>query len=148
VNTSSKHSGATVRRTRTDEDPTDDVLVSGDLRLDLSAHQAWIGRQPIHLSHLQFVVLTTLLRQADRLVTHEQLIRATTDVTRSSPRTVRSTVSRVRLRLGTGTRRPRIVVQRSLGYRLLSPDASARADQRGSSASTDRTLAVTRKRSV
>ena len=103
-------------------DPADDVLVSGDLRLDLSAHQAWVGRQPIHLSHLQFVVLTTLVRQADRLVTHEQLIRATTDVTRSSPRTVRSTVSRVRLRLGTGPQRPRIEVERALGYRLLSPD--------------------------
>ena len=93
-------------------DPTDDVLVSGDLRLDLSAHQAWVGHQPIHLSHL------------DRLVSHEQLISATTDVTRSSPRTVRSTVSRVRLRLGTGPLRPRIEVQRSLGYRLLSPDRS------------------------
>ena len=105
-------------------DPTDDVLVSGDLRLDLSAHQAWVGHQPIHLSHLQFVVLTTLVRHADRLVSHEQLISATTDVTRSSPRTVRSTVSRVRLRLGTGPLRPRIEVQRSLGYRLLSPDRS------------------------
>jgi two-component system KDP operon response regulator KdpE len=105
-------------------DPTDDVLVSGDLRLDLSAHQAWVGTQPIHLSHLQFVVLTTLVRQADRLVTHEQLIRATTDVTRSSPRTVRSTVSRVRIRLGTGPQRPRIEVERSLGYRLQSPDSS------------------------
>jgi two-component system KDP operon response regulator KdpE len=105
-------------------DPTDDVLVSGDLRLDLSAHQAWVGSEPIHLSHLQFVVLTTLVRQADRLVTHEQLIRATNDVTRSSPRTVRSTVSRVRLRLGSGPQRPRIEVQRALGYRLVSPDAS------------------------
>ena len=108
-------------------DPTDDVLVSGDLRLDLSAHQAWVGSQPIHLSHLQFVVLTTLVRHADRLVTHEQLIKATTDVTRSSPRTVRSTVSRVRLRLGTGPQRPRIEGERSLGYRLTSPEPSQRA---------------------
>jgi DNA-binding response OmpR family regulator len=108
-------------------DPTDDVLVSGDLRLDLSAHQAWVGSQPIHLSHLQFVVLTTLVRHADRLVTHEQLIKATTDVTRSSPRTVRSTVSRVRLRLGTGPQRPRIEGERSMGYRLTSPEPSQRA---------------------
>jgi DNA-binding response OmpR family regulator len=106
-------------------DPTDDdVLVSGDLRLDLSAHQAWVGDQPIHLSHLQFVVLTTLVQHADRVVTHEHLIRATTAVTRSSPRTVRSTVSRVRIRLGTGPQRPRIEVQRSLGYRLRTPDPS------------------------
>ncbi len=105
-------------------DPTDDVLVFGDLRLDLSAHQAWIGTEPIHLSHLQFVVLTTLVQHADRVVTHEQLIRATNDVTRSSPRTVRSTVSRVRFRLGTGPQRPRIEVQRSLGYRLRPPDPS------------------------
>jgi two-component system, OmpR family, KDP operon response regulator KdpE len=110
--------------TAASSDPTDDVLVSGDLRMDLSAHQAWVGSQPIHLSHLQFVVLTTLVRHVDRLVTHEQLISATTDVTRSSPRTVRSTVSRVRLRLGTGPERPRIEVQRALGYRLRSPDRS------------------------
>ena len=108
-------------------DPTDDLLVSGDLRLDLSAHQAWVGGEPIHLSHLQFVVLTTLVRHADRLVTHEQLIKATTDVTRSSPRTVRSTVSRVRLRLGTGPQRPRIEGARALGYRLMSPEPAPRA---------------------
>ncbi|MGH9132872.1 MAG: winged helix-turn-helix domain-containing protein [Ilumatobacteraceae bacterium] len=106
-------------------DPTDDILVSGDLRLDLPAHQAWAGSQPIHLSHLQFVVLTTLVRHADRLVTHEQLIRATAEVTPSTPRTVRSTVSRVRIRLGTGPRRPRIEVVRALGYRLVRPGSSA-----------------------
>jgi DNA-binding response OmpR family regulator len=106
-------------------DPTEDVLVSGDLRLDLAGHQAWVGHQPIHLSHLQFVVLTTLVRHADRVVSHEQLITATAAVTRSSPRTVRSTVSRVRLRLGTGPRRPRIEVERSMGYRLSSPDPTA-----------------------
>ena len=106
----------------TTSDSTDDVLVAGDLRLDLSGHQAWVDGQPIHLSHLQFVVLTTLVRHAGRIVTHEQLIRASTDVTRSSPRSVRSTVSRVRLRLGTGPNRPRIEVQRSHGYRLSSPE--------------------------
>ena len=105
-------------------DPIDDVLVCGDLRVDLSAHEAWVGHDPIQLSHLQFVVLTALARHADRLVTHEQLIRATTGVTRSRPRTVRSTVSRVRLRLGTGPQRPRIEVERAVGYRLRSPEAT------------------------
>jgi DNA-binding response OmpR family regulator len=105
-------------------EPTDDVLVVGDLRLDLLAHQAWAGGRPIHLSHLQFVVLTTLVRRAGRLVTHEELIGATAAVTRSTPRTVRSTVSRIRRGLGTGPSRPRIEGQRALGYRLMAPNAS------------------------
>jgi two-component system KDP operon response regulator KdpE len=103
-------------------DPTDDLLVTGDLILDLPAHQAWAGSCPIHLSHLQFVLLTALVRRAGQLVTHEELILATAGVTRSTPRTVRNTISRVRGRLGRGPLRPRIVVERALGYRLISPD--------------------------
>ena len=105
----------------TPSEPNDDLLVSGDLVLDLPAHQAWAGRSPIHLSHLQFVVLTTLVRRAGKVVTLEELLTAAGDVMPLTHRTISGTISRLRARLGSGPLRPRIEVARRRGYRLVAP---------------------------
>lgn len=107
----------------TPSNPSEDVLVSGDLVLDLPAHQAWAGSRPIHLSHLQFVVLVTLVRSAGRVVTTDELTVAAAHITPLNRRTISSAMSRVRRRLGTGPRRPRIEVTRSRGYTLIAPTA-------------------------
>lgn len=98
-----------------------ELLVSGDLVLDLPAHQAWAGRRPIHLSHLQFVLLTTLVRRAGKVVTLEELTSAAAGVSPLTARTVSGAISRLRANLGTGPQRPRIEVARRRGYRLVTP---------------------------
>lgn len=105
----------------TPSEPRDEVLVSGDLVLDVPAHQAWAGTQPIHLSHLQFVVLTTLVRRPGEIVSADELITATAGIAALTQRGIRSTISRVRRRLGRGPLRPRIEVARARGYRLVVP---------------------------
>lgn len=96
-----------------------DVLVWGDLVLDLPAHQAWAGRSPIHLSHLQFVILATLMRQPGRVVSAHQVAAGASSL---APRNVRGAVSRLRSRLGEDARLPRIEAVRGIGYRLVAPD--------------------------
>lgn len=105
----------------TPSEPRDELLVTGDLVLDVPAHQAWAGSQQIHLSHLQFVVLTALVRRAGEIVSAEELIAATAGVAALTQRGIRSTISRVRRRLGRGPSRPRIEVARTRGYRLVVP---------------------------
>jgi DNA-binding response OmpR family regulator len=105
---------------------TDDVLRCGDLIVDVVAHEAFVDDAPLGLSHLQFVLLSYLATHADRVVTRDELRRAAAAVTTASDRTVTSTLSRVRARLGDGPRRPVISAARGRGYQLTIPVPSGR----------------------
>lgn len=105
--------------TPSEREPSQDVLVAGDVVLDLPAHQVWAGGQPIHLSHLEFVALTTLARAGGKAVSPSELAEILAEVTTIGPRTVTSVLSRLRERLGSGPSRPDIVVTRGRGYHLV-----------------------------
>lgn len=101
----------------------DEVLRCGDLMLDVSAHQAFVGTEPLALSHLQFVLLAHLVRNADRVVPAGELVAVAAAVGPTHPRTIASAVSRLRSRLGHGPQRPTIAVSRARGYELRKPPA-------------------------
>ena len=103
----------------------DELLRCGDLVLDVAAHEAFVGEAPLGLSHLQFVLLAYLVGHADRVVTRDELRRAATAVTTPTDRTITSTLSRLRIRLGHGPRRPVISAARSRGYQLTMPVTNA-----------------------
>jgi DNA-binding response OmpR family regulator len=96
-----------------------DTVDCGDLRMDRSAHQAWVAGRSVHLSHLQFVLLWELAHSAGRVVAEDVLLAVHGGT--SSLRNVQCTISRIRSRLGTGPRRPRIVRERGRGYVLVGP---------------------------
>lgn len=50
------------------------VFASGDLRVDLSKRQVCIGDDEIHLTPIEYKLLTTLVRYAGKVVTHRQLL--------------------------------------------------------------------------
>ena len=66
---------AALRRTSREQLP-EPILTCGDLVLDLVAHTCQRGGQDIRLTPLEFALLAELMRHADRLVTHRQLITA------------------------------------------------------------------------
>lgn len=109
-------------------DATDDepVLTCGDLLIDLAGHQAFVAGTAIDLSHLQFVVLTTLVRAAPRAVSYADLVERAWPRRAASANDVRSTVSRLRRALGHGPSRPSVDLVRSHGYRLVPPPGSQR----------------------
>lgn len=100
-----------------------DVLVCGDLVVDVPAHQAFAGGEPLALSHLQFVVLTELIRRNGTVVPAADLGAIAAAVGHTHPRTIASAVSRLRSKLGCGPRRPVIAVSRSRGYQLCPAPA-------------------------
>lgn len=66
---------ATLRRIGRDDRP-EPVLTCGDLSLDLVDHRCTCAAREIHLTPLEFNLLSELMRHAGRLVTHRQLVAA------------------------------------------------------------------------
>jgi two-component system KDP operon response regulator KdpE len=47
----------------------------GELRVDLLRRQVFIGDREVHLTPIEYKLLTTLVRHAGKVVTHQQLLR-------------------------------------------------------------------------
>lgn len=98
------------------------VLTVGDISVDLAAHAVMVGDQELMLRPQQFTVLTVLMRNVGRLVTHDLLARAIGTSGDDPPRNaVRISIHRLRTALGSGLDRPQIVTERHVGYRLVEP---------------------------
>ncbi len=50
------------------------VFQSGNLKVDLSAHRVYIHGNEIHLTPIEYNILTTLIRHAGKVLTHRQLL--------------------------------------------------------------------------
>src|SRR5919201_1398572 len=59
---------------RTSQEPGEPVFAVGDLRVDLGRRQVSIAEQQVHLTPIEYKLLTTLVRYAGRVVTHRQLL--------------------------------------------------------------------------
>jgi two-component system, OmpR family, KDP operon response regulator KdpE len=51
------------------------VFRTGDLAVDLAARRVSVGGREVHLTRTQYKLLTTLVRNAGKVVTHRQLLR-------------------------------------------------------------------------
>ena len=58
---------------RTASEPGDAVFTVGQLRVDLERRLVSVAEQPIHLTPIEYKLLTTLVRYAGKVVTHRQL---------------------------------------------------------------------------
>jgi two-component system KDP operon response regulator KdpE len=108
-------------------DPT--LIEVGDLRIDVGAHAAAAGGEPLRLSRKEFALLALLARNCGRVLTQDSLLHQvwhSADAGKSE--TLRAHVKQVRRKLGDGPQRPRILNEPGVGYRLAHPDALLDAD--------------------
>jgi len=102
----------------------DPVAVNvGDLHLDEGAHIATIDGTPLPLARKEFALLAILARNAGRVLTHQLLLSRvwnTSDPAKTE--TLRVHVNQVRRKLGDGPRRPRLLSEPGVGYRLIAPE--------------------------
>jgi two-component system KDP operon response regulator KdpE len=56
-------------------DAGESVFTLGDLRVDLGRRQVSVSAKEIHLTPIEYKLLTTLIRYADKVVTHRQLLK-------------------------------------------------------------------------
>ena len=56
-------------------DVPDSVFVLGDLKVDLGRRQVFVSGKEVHLTPIEYRLLTTLIRYAGKVLTHRQLLK-------------------------------------------------------------------------
>jgi DNA-binding response OmpR family regulator len=115
---------AHVRRARGRAGPRPNLLSVGRLRIDLAAMCASIDGAPLLLTAYELTLLRALAERAGHVLTREQLIEAAGGAADAVyDRSVDVHISRLRQKLGDGSRNPKLLkTVRSVGY-MLAADA-------------------------
>jgi two-component system KDP operon response regulator KdpE len=101
---------------------SDPVFTSGELRVDLLRHQVFRGGAEVHLTPIEYRILTVLLQSAGKVVTHKHLL-----TTVWGPRHagevhyLRVYMAQLRQKLEADANHPRLLLtEAGVGYRLKS----------------------------
>ncbi len=102
------------------QEPGEAVFTVGDLRIDMARRQVFVTNQEVHLTPIEYKLLTTLVRYAGKVVTHHQLLREVWGPGASSEtHYLRVYMGQLRHKLEANPARPRYLVTESgVGYRL------------------------------
>jgi DNA-binding response OmpR family regulator len=102
----------------------DDLLVVGELRLDLAQRTAMLGDRPLVLTRLQFDLLTYLAERQGRVVPRAELIEAVwKQPYLGGTQTIDVQVSWLRRKLDETAAAPRYLhTVRGVGFRLAAPE--------------------------
>jgi two-component system KDP operon response regulator KdpE len=101
-------------------EPGDPIFTAGDLQVDLSRRQVLVNGNEVHLTPIEYKLLTVLIRHAEKVMTHQQLLKevwgpACTDATHY----VRVYMGQLRHKLEADPARPRyLITEPGIGYRL------------------------------
>jgi two-component system KDP operon response regulator KdpE len=108
---------------RTSHDPEPAVFHVGDLQVDMSQRRVFVAAQEVHLTPLEYRLLTTLVRHAGKVLTHQQLLNAVWGPGHShEAHYVRVYMGQLRHKLERNPARPRyLLTEPGVGYRLLAP---------------------------
>lgn len=102
-----------------DEKP-EALFTSGDLKVDLVKRQAWVGAEQVHLTPIEYKLLTTLIKYAGKVVTHGQLLKEVWGPAYAGEsQYLRVYMTQLRHKLEADPARPRyLTTEIGVGYRL------------------------------
>jgi two-component system KDP operon response regulator KdpE len=105
---------------RISREPGEPMFALGDLRVDLARRQVYIAEQQVHLTPIEYKLLTTLVRYAGRVVTHRQLLQEGWGPGHTeASHYLRVYMGQLRHKLEADPARPRyLVTEPGVGYRL------------------------------
>ena len=109
---------------RLTQEPGEPVFTVGELRVDLGRRCVYIANQEIHLTPIEYKLLTVLVRYAGRVVTQRQLLHDVWGPYQTgTTHYVRVYMGQLRHKLEANPARPRyLVTEPGVGYRLKSDD--------------------------
>jgi two-component system KDP operon response regulator KdpE len=101
-------------------DANDAVFVAGDIRLDLGKRTVTVAGAEVHLTPLEYKLLTTLVKSAGKVVTHRQLLREVWGPNATEQtQYLRVYMGQLRNKLEGNAARPRVLLtEPGVGYRL------------------------------
>jgi len=105
---------------RISQEPGEPMFALGELRVDLARRQVYIAEQQVHLTPIEYKLLTTLVRYAGRVVTHRQLLQEGWGPGHTeASHYLRVYMGQLRHKLEADPARPRyLVTEPGVGYRL------------------------------
>jgi two-component system KDP operon response regulator KdpE len=105
---------------RSPQGPDEPVFTSGKLRVDLAKRQVFVGDKEVHLTPIEYKVLSVLVRHAGRVVTQRQLLLEVWGQARDEQtHYLRIYVHQLRQKLEANPVRPRyLMTEAGVGYRL------------------------------
>ncbi len=114
-------------RARQEAGQEEPLFQAGSLEVDFARRRVLLAGEEVHLTPIEYRLLTTLIRYADRVVTHNQLLREVW-----GPRQVnqvqylRVYMAQLRQKLETDPARPRYFINEpGIGYRFRTGDDGA-----------------------
>jgi len=98
----------------------DALFALGELRADLARRQVWLGEREVHLTPIEYKLLTVLIQHAGKVLTHRQLLQAVWGPSYADESAyLRVYMSQLRHKLEATPARPRyLVTEPGVGYRL------------------------------
>jgi two-component system KDP operon response regulator KdpE len=93
------------------------VAIVGDVRVDVDAHVALVGSEPLDLTPKEFALLALLARNAGKVLTHRRVLDVVWGPGQSLD-TLRTHVSHLRRKLGDAGSTASIASEPGVGYRL------------------------------
>jgi two-component system KDP operon response regulator KdpE len=105
---------------QTSQEPGEPIFVVGELCVDLARRHVYIADQQVHLTPIEYKLLTTLVRYAGRVVTHRQLLQEGWGPGHTEANHyLRVYMGQLRHKLEADPARPRyLVTEPGVGYRL------------------------------
>jgi two-component system KDP operon response regulator KdpE len=96
------------------------VFILDDLRVDLTARQVFLNEKEIHLTPIEYRLLTVLIKNAGKVVTHTQLLKEVWGpVYGSQTQYLRVYMTQLRRKLEADPARPKFLINEpGVGYRL------------------------------
>jgi two-component system KDP operon response regulator KdpE len=98
------------------------TFVVGDLSVDLARRHVLVGDKEIHLTPIEYKLLTTLIRHAGKVLTHRQLLKEVWGPAHTEDsQNLRFYVAQLRRKLESVPARPRyLLTEPGVGYRLVA----------------------------
>ena len=96
------------------------VFTAGALRVDLQRRQVFVGKKEIHLTPIEYKLLSVLIRSAGMVLTHRQLLKEVWGPLHvNEPQYLRVYMRQLRNKLEPNPAQPRyLVTELGVGYRL------------------------------
>ena len=110
------------RRDQVGEGSAATTFVVGDLSVDLARRHVLVGDKVIHLTPIEYKLLTTLIRHAGKVLTHRQLLKEVWGPAHTEDsQNLRFYVAQLRRKLEAVPARPRyLLTEPGVGYRLAA----------------------------
>ena len=122
---------ALLRRARTENEPTVEVLDYGDLVINISAHKVTVRGKEVDLTASEFKLLVTLARSPGQVYSRMELVEKVLGYDfEGYERTIDSHVKNLRAKLGDDPRNPTwLYTVHGVGYRFDAPEPAAKDEK-------------------